>query len=59
VALLKSSVKLFPSAGFISPNGAWVLADEVFDSSGFSLDRYQRDRIFDFMDLGDRAGLIV
>jgi hypothetical protein len=59
VALLKSSVKFPPSEGLISPNGAWVLADEAFDSSGFSLDRYQRDRIFDFMDLGDREGLIV
>ena len=35
-----------------------MLGVEEFDSNGFSLDRYQRDRIFDFMDLGNREGLL-
>jgi len=38
--------------GLISPKGASALAPELLDSSGFSLARYQRDRIFDFMDSG-------
>ena len=61
VTLLRSSVKLLASERSISPNGAWVpaLPEDAFDSKGFSLDRYQRDRIFDFMDLGDRKGLVV
>jgi len=35
--------------GLISPKGDWLLLAEAFDSNGFSLARYQRDRIFDFM----------
>ena len=45
--------------GSISPNGACAVDAEVFDTSGFSLARYQRERIFDFMDSGNRVGLIV
>jgi hypothetical protein len=52
LALLKSSSRAFPLVGLISPKGASALAPELLDSSGFSLARYQRDRIFDFMDSG-------